>query len=102
MNPDQRLDALLAAARDSAPDTTRAEYAFETRLLARLREERGSSWFGIALKLSPIFAALVIAAGAWFTAATSLESDAAEYAWDAVSGGGGASALTAWLPEADR
>jgi hypothetical protein len=101
MNPDQRLDALFAAARDAAPETEAAEYAFETRLLARLREERGASWFGLALKLSPIFAALVIAAGAWFSAATSLETDATEYAWDAVRDGG-TSALVAWLPETDR
>ena len=33
-NPDQKLDALFAAARATAPDTSRAEYGFETRLAA--------------------------------------------------------------------
>ena len=45
MNPDSQLDALLRAARDSAPDTSRAEHAFETRLAARLREEPGLKGF---------------------------------------------------------
>ncbi len=100
MNPDQKLDALLRAARGDAPDTASAEFAFETRLLARLREERASSWFAIALKLSPLFAALVIAAAAWCHSSTSIEPDPT-YAWDAVRSGG-TSALFAWMPEADR
>ncbi|MGB8167676.1 MAG: hypothetical protein WCF18_09325 [Chthoniobacteraceae bacterium] len=97
MNPDQKLDALLRAARDAAPDTASAEYGFETRLLARLREERGASWFTIALRLSPIFAALVVAAAAWCHSFTSIEPDPT-YAWDAVRSGG-TSAIFAWLPE---
>ena len=100
MNPDQKLDALLRAARAAAPDTTSAEFAFETRLLARLREERSGAWYTVALKLSPLFAALVIAAAAWCHSSTSIEPDPT-YAWDAVRSGG-ASALFAWLPEADR
>lgn len=100
MNPDQKLDALLRAARDAAPDTASTEFAFETRLLARLREERGGAWFAIALKLSPLFAALVLAAAAWCHSSASIEPDPT-YAWDAVRSGG-ASALVAWLPEADR
>ena len=75
MNPDQKLDALLRAARDAAPDTASAEFAFETRLLARLREERGGAWFAIALKLSPLFAALVVAAAAWCHSSASVEPD---------------------------
>jgi hypothetical protein len=35
---DPKLDALFAAARLAAPDTSRLEYGFETRLTARLRE----------------------------------------------------------------
>ena len=100
MNPDQKLDALLRAARDDAPDTARVEFAFETRLLARLREERAGTWFAVALKLSPLLAALVIAAAAWCRSSTSLDPDPT-YAWDAVRSGG-SSALVAWLPEADR
>lgn len=100
MNPDQKLDALLRAAREGAPDTAGAEFAFETRLLARVREEQSSSWFVIAVRLSPVLAALVIAAAAWCHTSTSIEPDAT-YAWDAVRSGG-TSALVAWLPEADQ
>ena len=64
-NRDSRLDALFRAARADAPDTARAEYGFETRLLARLREERGASIFSWAWKLAPFFAAVAIAAGWW-------------------------------------
>jgi len=100
MNPDQKLDALFRAARNDAPDTASAEFAFETRLLARLREERGSSWYSLALKLSPLFAALVIAAAAWFRSSTGIEPDPA-CAWDAVRGGG-TGELIAWLPESKQ
>ena len=64
-NRDPQLDALFHAARTDAPDTARAEYGFETRLLARLREERGASIFSWAWKLAPFFAAVAIAAGWW-------------------------------------
>ena len=100
MNPDQKLDALLRSARATVPDTASTEFAFETRLLARLREERGGAWFAVALKLAPLFAVLVIAAAAWCRSSTSLDPDPT-YAWDAVRSGG-TSALVAWLPEADR
>lgn len=100
MNPDQKLDALLRAARESALDNASVEFAFETRLLARLREERDSSWFVVALRLSPLFAALVIATAAWCHSSTGIEPDPA-YAWDAVRSGG-TSALFAWLPEAGQ
>jgi hypothetical protein len=99
MNSDQQLDTLLRAARPS-PDTSRTEFAFETRFLARLREERGGLWYSVALKLSPLFAALVVAAAAWCHSSTSLEPDPS-YAWDAVRSGAG-SALFAWLPEAGQ
>src|SRR3954468_22499773 len=65
MNPEPNLDALFRAARAEAPDTTRVEFAFETRLLARLREERGSSIFAWAWRLAPFFAAIAIAVGWW-------------------------------------
>lgn len=100
MNSDPSLDALLRAARDDAPDTARAEHAFETRLLARVREERGSSWMTIALRLSPFLAALVVAAAVWCRSATQLEADAS-YALDAMRTGG-TSALVSWLPEVDQ
>jgi hypothetical protein len=58
------LDRLLAAAR-AEPDVSRLEYAFETRLLARLHEESGPSLFACAWKLCPFFAVLATAAGVW-------------------------------------
>jgi hypothetical protein len=64
-NRDSQLDALFRAARAAAPDTSRAEYGFEARLLARLREERGASLFSWAWKLAPFFAAVAMAAVWW-------------------------------------
>ena len=63
--PDPQLDALCRAARADVPDSARAEFGFETRLLARLREERGTSIFSWAWRLCPFFAALAIAAAFW-------------------------------------
>jgi hypothetical protein len=64
-NRDPQLEALFHAVRAAAPDTTCVEYGFETRLLARLREERGTTIFSWAWKLCPFFAALALAAGWW-------------------------------------
>jgi hypothetical protein len=64
-DPDLHLDRLFRAARAEVPDTSRAEFGFETRLLARLREERSASVFTWSWKLAPFFAALAIAAGIW-------------------------------------
>ena len=63
--PDPQLDALFRAARSEAPDTARAEFGFEARLMARLREERGAGIFAWAWKLAPFFAAVALAAGWW-------------------------------------
>ena len=62
---DHCLDALFHAARLEAWNSARAELGFETRLMARLGEERGSSVYCWAWKLAPFFAALAIAAGVW-------------------------------------
>ena len=63
---DEELDRLLRAAHDETPiDLGRIEFGFETRLLARLREERRSSWLAWAWRLCPFAAALAIAAGVW-------------------------------------
>ena len=62
---DQQLDALFRAARAETRDTARAEFAFETRLMARLGEERGSSIGVWAWRLAPLCAALAVAAGLW-------------------------------------
>lgn len=65
MKAEDPLDLLFAAARREAPNTSRAEFGFETRLLSRIREERGGAWFSWAWRLCPYFAALALAAGAW-------------------------------------
>jgi hypothetical protein len=64
---DERLDKLFQAARRAKPDTSRAEYGFETRLLAALRSKQGKPlpWFAFAWKLMPVFAAVVLALGVW-------------------------------------
>lgn len=64
-NNDPKLDALFAAARAHVPDTSRVEYAFETRLAARLRAENGASLFAWAWRLCPFFAALALAVAWW-------------------------------------
>jgi len=55
-------DKLFKVVREAKPDTSRAEYGFETRLLARLRAERSQP---IAWRLLPVFAAVVIVLGVW-------------------------------------
>lgn len=64
-NLDPKLDALFAAARATVTDTSRAEFAFETRLAARLRSENSGSLFAWAWRLCPFFAALALAVGWW-------------------------------------
>jgi hypothetical protein len=67
MNDDE-LNKLLRAARDAAPDTSRLEYGFETRLLARIRGERAKAdapIFAWAWRLTPWFAGVVVALGVW-------------------------------------
>ena len=59
------LEALFRAARENADHVDRLEYGFETRTLARIREERGTSWLARAAKLCPYAAALALAAGVW-------------------------------------
>jgi hypothetical protein len=64
---DEQLDKLFQAARLARPDTSRAEYGFETRLLALLRanREQPAPWYAFAWKLTPAFAAIVVALGVW-------------------------------------
>ena len=65
--PAAKLDELFAAARATKPDTSRAEFGFETRLLARLRSEGTAAAPGLAWvwRLVPVFAAIVVALGVW-------------------------------------
>jgi hypothetical protein len=64
---DERLNQLFQAARGSRPDTSRAEYGFETRLLAALRENREqlAPWAALTWRLMPVFAAIVVVTGVW-------------------------------------
>ncbi len=64
---DEQLNKLFQAARAGRPDTARAEYGFETRLLARLRanREQPAPWYAFTWKLMPAFAAVVVALGVW-------------------------------------
>jgi hypothetical protein len=64
---DEQLDKLFQAARAGRLDTARAEYGFETRLLALLRAnwEQPAPWFAFTWKLMPAFAAVVVALGVW-------------------------------------
>src|SRR5271170_1865518 len=61
------LDALFALARKHRPDTADAEYAFETRLLARLRNSRQaqSIWTLVSWRMVPFFAACLVALTIW-------------------------------------
>lgn len=59
---DAELDALFAAARSVHAETSRLEYAFETRLAARLRAE--SSLGAWSWRLLPWFAAVTVAVSA--------------------------------------
>ncbi len=64
-NPDDPLAALFRAARENTGHLDRIEYGFETRTLARIREERGSSSLAWAVRLCPFAAALALMAGLW-------------------------------------
>ncbi len=62
--PDPLLDPLFARARTERSDTSRAEYAFETRLLARLPKNEARSGVGaLAWRLLPFFALVVFGLG---------------------------------------
>ncbi len=64
---DEQLNQLFQAVRGSRPDTSRAEYGFETRLLAALREnrEQPTPWAALTWRLTPVFAAIVVVTGVW-------------------------------------
>ena len=72
MNPDDRhqlsdaeLDTLFRSTRNDEGGAGWKEFGFETRVLARLREERRSSWLAWAWRLCPYAAALALATGVW-------------------------------------
>jgi hypothetical protein len=74
-NADEMLDRLFRAARHDLPGGTSLEFAFETRVMARLREETSTGLFAWAWKLAPFFAVLAIAAGLW-SRSTVVQADA--------------------------
>jgi hypothetical protein len=61
------LDKLFKAGRSAKRDTSRLEFGFEARLLARIRAERQQPmpWFAWAWRLAPVFLAIVAALGVW-------------------------------------
>jgi hypothetical protein len=79
---DADLDALFARARRQRPDTSAAEFAFETRLMARLHAPRdsGSTWAMVSWRLIPFFGACVVALTIWQAQVASDTTDAATVA----------------------
>ena len=79
--PDPKLDALFAKARAHRMDTSKAEFAFETRLMAKIqdRTERPATsvWATLSWKMMPFFAVVVLALG-FFQMQTATEADNAE------------------------
>jgi len=80
---DGQLDALFALARARRPDTSAAEFAFETRLLARLRarQETGSTWAIVSWRLMPFFAACAVALTLWHSQVVTETNDAEQTAY---------------------
>ena len=82
--PDPQLDALFALARARRPDTSAAEYAFETRLLARLRAGATRirlEWAMVSWRMIPFFAACVVALTLWQSQIVKETDDAAQAAY---------------------
>ena len=79
-DPNSQLDALFASARKHRPDTSAAEFAFETRLLARLRAQKQTSsvWAMVSWRLIPFFAACVVALTIWHSEIVSETNDTAQ------------------------
>lgn len=82
-HPDAELDALFAALRALRLDTSATEYAFETRLMARLRAVRSTAsvWVAVFWRLVPFFVAYVIALTPWHTEVISETNEAEQIAY---------------------
>jgi hypothetical protein len=80
---DADLDALFARARVQRADTSAMEYGFETRLMARLREERSTSsiWAMISWRMMPFFALCVLGLAIWQEELVSEAHDAEQVAY---------------------
>lgn len=61
---DAELDRLFALARQASPDISGVERNFETRVMARIREER-EPWYAWAWRLAPVFLALTLLLAGW-------------------------------------
>lgn len=61
-NGEERLERLFAAARSDRPDTAAAEERFETRLMARIREQREGRvpWYLFAWRSIPVFVLIAL------------------------------------------
>ncbi len=78
---DSVLDALLARARAMPRDTAAAEFAFETRLLARLRAHRPAAvWGMLTWRLMPLFAAIALVLMCWQAQASTETRETAQVA----------------------
>jgi hypothetical protein len=82
-HPDPELDGLFAIARAHRPDTSATEYAFETRLLARLCAARSTDlvWAAVSWRLVPFFAACMVALTLWQAEAVSEANEAEQIAY---------------------
>ena len=72
---DEQMEKLFRAARAAKPDTSRVEFGFEARLMGRIQDTalRQTPWYGFAWRLTPVFAAVVLALGVWNLTTTELE-----------------------------
>jgi len=79
---DAQLDSLFAQARARRADTSAIEYGFETRVMARLRNEKqpGSIWALVSWRMMPFFAACVLGLVVWRVDMASEVDDAAQTA----------------------
>ena len=64
---DDWIERLFTAARNSHSYNANLEYGFETRLMAKIREQRGSqrAFFSWAWRLIPALVSVVLMLGVW-------------------------------------
>ncbi len=104
-DPTERADALaalFAAARSARPDTSRAEYGFETRLLARLASERAAidGWREFAAwcwRLMPGLTVLTVAFSWWTLRPDAAPADDRVFAATATAGSADDDDLAQWM-----
>ncbi len=64
---DGELDRLFEETREAPLDISEVERNFETRVMARIREEREQQdpWYSWAWRLAPVFLVLTLLLGGW-------------------------------------